>query len=708
MEQPAPHCTRENNAFSLILRTGPPCEARLVAKEPGWLVCDAPYHLRAVTRVPQGRLDCSVPAACSVAGEGDALILTAQLAGLSVEVSFRLPAGRDWLEERVVLSNTGDEPVGLETFEAGFQHAFTDARFHVLPGHAADVFVPVPLRTRADGPPGTPLDVTFADLLTQWGGEQLGLDPFPQFRRPSPHRYSEAWAWTHASSALGIYKFNQEAIEYSALSLRSFPDHAAVRFGGAVLMGDEPERLVRMAPGARIELGVTRYEVFDGGHLPVYYGYRRFLDAQGCRFPAGFNPPVHWNEIYDNAEWFLACGEHREKPLMRPATYTKAHMEAEAAKARSYGCEALYMDPGWDTEFGTFLWGEEWLGPRKAFVDAMRADYGLQVSLHCPVAPWTSIEKRGVHAWPKESRRTDREGHVIEHSICLGSEAYRAEAVRRLAEHCDDGVTFVMLDGTWWIGTCYNPDHGHPVPYTREDHCRANLDIARRLHARHPECLIEMHDMIAGGSHIRYTPVYYKYGLPGSYDENWGFELMWNTLDDVMSGRASCLFYYNLGCNVPTYLHIDLRDDNAHCLVLWWFASTNRHLGIGGTHPDPMIAEAQRRAMQQYRALKPYYAHGEFHAMEQAGIAGPARPEEFHLHVLPDQRSLVVNVFNLSDTPRRMTAGVPLEALGLPRDAWYHLPKGCGINPATGWFHVDRHVPAWGAFLAEMRAIDAP
>jgi hypothetical protein len=29
-----------------------------------------------------------------------------------------------------------------------------------------------------------------------------------------------------------------------------------------------------------------------------------------------------------------------------------------------------------------------------------------------------------------------------------------------------------------------------------------------------------MHDMIAGGSPIRHTPLYYTYGLSGSWDEN--------------------------------------------------------------------------------------------------------------------------------------------------------------------------------------------
>jgi hypothetical protein len=58
--------------------------------------------------------------------------------------------------------------------------------------------------------------------------------------------------------------------------------------------------------------------------------------------------------------------------------------------------------------------------------------------------------------------------------------------------------------------------------YTFEDHIRANVDLAARIHAKYPHVFIEMHDMIAGGSPIRHTPLYYTYGLPGSWDENWG------------------------------------------------------------------------------------------------------------------------------------------------------------------------------------------
>ena len=34
--------------------------------------------------------------------------------------------------------------------------------------------------------------------------------------------------------------------------------------------------------------------------------------------------------------------------------------------------------------------------------------------------------------------------------------------------------------------------------------------------------------------------------------------------------------------SLPLYIHIDLRTDNRNALVFWWYASTCRHLGIGG------------------------------------------------------------------------------------------------------------------------------
>jgi hypothetical protein len=322
-------------------------------------------------------------------------------------------------------------------------------------------------------------------------------------------------------------------------------------------------------------------------------------------------------------------------------------------------------------------------------------EYGLKTSLHCPLATWMSFDGRSVHTWPQEAQRMNPQGEIIPGSICLGARQYLAEAEKRLLELCEAGVTFLMFDGNWYNDGCWNPDHGHPLPYTYEAHCQANLDLARRIHARFPEVLIEMHDMISGGSMLRYTPVYYKYGLPGSYDDNWGFELMWQPMEDLLSGRARALYYYNLGCNVPAYLHIDLRDDNEHCLVLWWYASTCRHLGIGGTHENPRIAQAQQQAMQRYRKLERFYKHGDFYGVN----------EEVLIHASPEEGAFVVNLFNLSGEERIISAAVRVAEMGIDPDQWFVLPKNGGFGYLDGTFRIQRRMAPWSAQVAEVRRI---
>ena len=63
---------------------------------------------------------------------------------------------------------------------------------------------------------------------------------------------------------------------------------------------------------------------------------------------------------------------------------------------------------------------------------------------------------------------------------------------------------------------------------------------------------------------------------------------MWAPMEDLLSGRAITLYYYNLAYGLPLYIHIDLRADNQNALV-FWNASTCRHLGIGGTHKDAAV-----------------------------------------------------------------------------------------------------------------------
>ncbi len=164
--------------------------------------------------------------------------------------------------------------------------------------------------------------------------------------------------------------------------------------------------------------------------------------------------------------------------------------------------------------------------------------------------------------------------------------------------------------------------------------------MARRVKVKYPHVLIEMHDPITGPSGIHYTPTYFGYAPPNSFDCLWGHEFMWNSMDDLLSGRAVSLYYYNLAYGIPLYLHVGLKTDNENALVFWWYASTCRHLGVGGK-PGPAVWEADKRAMRTYMPLKRFYTQGEFYGIE----------ETVHAHTLPDLRQSVLNVFNLSDKP---------------------------------------------------------
>lgn len=842
-------------------------------------VADGPYLYRAVSKAPDGteqtfaRLE-----QARVAVRGDRLTIHGRLGPLEVEHDFVLPETKPWMEERIRVKNPTAGRVAFETFEAGFQRRVADASGQVQPELQKDRWVAVPMRARATDPKGHVNDFAIADLLAAPGYEPR-VDKDQRYTQvPSPHRHSEGWAWSHGNGTLGLFVFNQENMLFSVVSVAKRPDGAWLRFGGACMISGEPAALTRIEPGQTVDLGTVRYHSVKGGYTAAMYAFRALLDEKGCRFPPDYNPPVHWEQLYDMPE---AWND-------RPQKYTRAIVEREAAKGRDYSCEALYLDPGWDTDFGTFLWGEGWLGPRRPFIDDMRAKYGLEVALHCPLATWMSHAYSwgigAVKTWPAaatrrppveslpeaevtrlevpavlEGRRnlalrpgakasassvyqdgampihqvahlndgwygngrswiagrmpawaevdlgdvfeiaavglgndharqyTDRAvtdlrvrvatehsadpmaatwRTVAEHHgeplqaalqiafpavrarwvrielllgggdlprldeievyeaqpvadaaakafaesvrrgpkpkpaepllgplLCLGARQYLDEAEKRLLANCADGVVFLMFDGNWWNGGCLDPAHGHPVPYRIEDHTRACLDLAQRVHARYPKVLIEMHDTIAGGSPARVTPVYYKYGLAGSYDENWGFELMWDPFADLREARGRSVYYYNLGCNVPLYLHIDLRKDNEHAVVLWWFASTIRHLGIGGTSPSPAVVEAHKAAMKRYRELDRFYKRGEFYGMN----------EEVHVHVLPGERAFVVNVFNLSDQPRTIEGSLDLGEMGLDRDARYSVSEDWA-SVAGGACRVRLAMPAWSARLAVVRA----
>ena len=316
--------------------------------------------------------------------DSSTLTIRGKLAGLEVEQTFSLPAGKPWMEERIVLRNSSPNQISFAQFEMGFALRLLDSDGKVRADLAADRVVAVPFRHRTDDANGVVNDFALANLLQETGWEYRPGYRLPGLRRASSrHHFAEGWAWTHGQHSLGLFSFNQEHLVFSVLSPVQTPQGDVLRFGGFCYLPiqTQPSALTRIAPGQKIALGIMRYQTINGGYTQAAYAYRKMLDEQGCRFPASYNPPVHWEQLYDMK------GAWKD----RLHKYTKASLEKEAQKGRDYSCEALYLDPGWDTTFGSFLWGDKWLGPRKAFINEIQSKYGLKVSLHTPLPPWTTL-----------------------------------------------------------------------------------------------------------------------------------------------------------------------------------------------------------------------------------------------------------------------------------------------------------------------------
>ena len=162
-------------------------------------------------------------------------------------------------------------------------------------------------------------------------------------------------------------------------------------------------------------------------------------------------------------------------------------------------------------------------------------------------------------------------------------------------------------------------------------------------------------------------------------------------MEDLTSGRSIALYYYNLAYSLPLYIHIDLRTDNKNALVFWWNASTCRHLGIGGTHPDEAVRRAQKEGMTNYRRLKPYYASGKFYGID----------EQTHVHTDPEGKSAVINCFNLDEQPAEREIRFEPARLGLSTGATLKF-SGADFT-RSGDAYVGRvSIPARGHTLVEV------
>jgi hypothetical protein len=664
-----------NSALEVVIETAGRLNPRsLRAVGSGAQFADGDYVYAFDDGKPQARARQEIDEQPGVAKE---VRLISRLGDLEIEHRFTVFAAEPAIEEQIIIRNKGSVPLDTSRFACGFTKRITGSEAGT-PEVGGARLIAIPYRREPET--GEFCDYALTDLAWQSGWF------FNASRQPkvmTPAFGSEGWAWVTGDETLAIIKYKPDAMEWSLIEPVSGEGGTALRFGGAgIWKRGDPEGAARLAPGAEFAFGITRYELCSGGWQSAFEAFRRFMDGKGHATPRDYDPPVHWNELYDNPLWWGQDTLER-----RAEFYRRQDMDIEGTKAAELGCEALYLDPGWDTSFASSIWAADRLGPEDDFVRDLREKFGLKLALHTPLAGWSD-----VNAYPVEARRKDRDGNRLD-ALCSAAPAYLDTKAQRLIELCDKGAAFLMFDGSGYTGECWDPAHGHSLPLTRQEHCMAYRELTRRVKERHPEVLIELHDPIVAGVNVRYAPTYFLHGGPRGFDELWGYEYMWDPMDDIYSGRALSLYYANLAYSIPIYLHIDLRRDNENALEFWWYASTCRHLGVGGRHPDDRVWNAHKRAMQTYRRLKRFYTQGGFYGLD----------ETVHAHTLADEGRCVLNIFNLADVEVERDIGFKLGDVGLTSGRVVAV-DGAAWNADDDEVRLTLKIPARGQRLVELTA----
>jgi hypothetical protein len=608
------------------------------------------------------------------------VIFRGRLDEIMIAQKFTAPAQEAGvLIEEVTISNPGKNLVDTSHFGCGFAKKHTPAADEAAQ-KAESHFSAIPFRK--DTVTRRLCDYSMTDLFTL-DVEQITFESsrgFPHTGSRNDSWGSEAWAWYENNNSLMIIKYNNEAMEWSLLKPLKQAE-LVLRFGGAGLwrVGD-PEAAAALEPGETFSFGMTRLEIVDGGWRESYSAFRCYMEKQGNHPPKGFNPPVHWNELYDNQFFGNIAATVQDPniwPYMAENLYRVEDMRVEAAKAAELGCELFYMDPGWETACASTVWDTERLGPVQDFIKMIQTDYGIQyIGLWTPLAegPPSFIEPS---KYTEDALRRDENVNIITYFynwgppkhqkirplLCSAAPAYLDVKVNHFLELAKNGVKFFLIDGTQFSGPCYDPAHGHRLPLTRHEHIMGYFKMIQEIKRQYPDVLIEIHDLMAGPCSFRYIPTYFLYTKPFSHDALWAFEYMWDPMANLMSGESIALYYLNLAYSIPFYLHINLKSDNENALVFWWNASTIRYLGVGGRHPDEKVWEAHKQAMKTYMRLKPFFTQGDFYGLD----------EMIHVHTLKEKNAAVINCFNLAETPETKTFTFTLSEAGLSSQSKYKV-----------------------------------
>jgi len=583
------------------------------------------------------------------------LIIEGQFEGTEIFLlqKFILKKESKWLDEYITISNKSNRKVKLGYISLGFKKAL----FRQYSGwnDHLDEYTLTSIPTRRFYRYGDDRKMEFVtsnDLVFEaWVDVSVELPGF----------CDEGWLWGNSKGGLLTCNYNPTHMEYSRF--HRLPDKLPGRgaedvyivFGGAFLYKGNPESITEIASQESYSFGVSRYAVYEGDYKDGYYLYRSHLEEKGHKYNEEYNPPVHWNELY-NLGWvsektgFFVEGIEFE-------VYTLEQLYNEAAIARDIGAESLYLDPGWNIALGSAIWNEERFGSLKEFSNTIHKEYGLKLALHLMMNFEGDDQPDEFYLRSKKGVKLVADPYINLYCLCANKHWVK-EKTRRILELAKEGIDFFMFDFTDFsmfmaddLG-CFSKDHGHEVPMRRQTHAENIFKVIQNVKKKYPHILIEAHDRGVKPRH----PLYFQHNLPHSFDENWGFECMWNPMQDLLSGRSTQLFEYNLAYSIPLYLHINENSDNENMLQFWWYASLARHLGIGGLKDKFSLKyDALKQAMILYKKIKPILTRGTFYGVSSV----------VHLHVAENDASGVINAYNLTSRKKKIVIQLDFKKYGL-------------------------------------------
>ena len=566
---------------------------------------------------------------------------------------FKLEEDSKWLVEKITLTNRGSKKIRFGLINLGFKKAL----FKQYTGWCdnLDEFTLTSIPTRRFFGYGNDR------RKENFSANDIMFNSWIEKEAEMPGFCSEGWLWGNDQGGLLMCKYNPSQLEYSRFQRLSttLPGRGAedvdIIFGGVSLYKGNPELATVLEPNGSYTFGMTKYAVYQGDYKEGYYLYRSHLDGHGHKFKQDYDPPVHWNELY-NLGWiaektgFFVEGTEFE-------VYSLEQLYEEAEIARDIGAESLYLDPGWNIALGSSIWNEGRFGSLNEFSKVIHDKYDLKLALHLMMNFEGENEPDEFYLRSKTGVKVVADPYINLFSLCANNH-WVEEKTQRILELAKEGVDFFMFDftdfSTFMVDNlgCFSKEHGHEVPMLRNTHAENIFKVVQNVKNKFPHILIEAHDRGVIPRH----PLYYQHSLPHSFDENWGFECMWNPMQDLLSGRSTQLFEYNLAYSIPLYLHINENSDNENMLQFWWYASLARHLGIGGLKDksNPKYL-ALKQAMRLYKTIKSIMTRGIFFGLDY----------NVHLHMAEDNASGVITAYNLTSRKKKVIIQSDLSNFGL-------------------------------------------